>query len=334
MIKKEQTKHIVIVAPPMASILDIAGPLEVFSKAIDYIRDYIPTVKESYTTHVLSVDSSNTVTTSSGLPIVCEGGIESINYEVDTFLVAGNVQGAPEKTIPPLLLNWLKDNVSKTRRVGSICAGAFVLAEAGILNGHRATSHWRVCDKMAKLYPEIKVEKDPIYVKDGNLYTSAGISAGMDLSLAMVEEDFGRNIALEVARILVLFLKRPGNQSQYSKTLEYQHCDYEPINKIREWIFEHIREDLTVEVLAEKSLMSPRNFARVFLREMNITPAKYIEKIRLETACRYLVEKQLTQSQVAVQCGLKTSENMKRLFIKTYETTPGEYKRKFRSSLA
>ena len=334
MIDKEQTKHIVIVAPPMASILDIAGPLEVFSKAIDYIRDYIPTVKESYTTHVLSVDSSNTVTTSSGLPIVCEGGIESINYEVDTFLVAGNVQGAPEKTIPPLLLNWLKDNVSKTRRVGSICAGAFVLAEAGILNGHRATSHWRVCDKMAKLYPEIKVEKDPIYVKDGNLYTSAGISAGMDLSLAMVEEDFGRNIALEVARILVLFLKRPGNQSQYSKTLEYQHCDYEPINKIREWIFEHIREDLTVEVLAEKSLMSPRNFARVFLREMNITPAKYIEKIRLETACRYLVEKQLTQSQVAVQCGLKTSENMKRLFIKTYETTPGEYKRKFRSSLA
>jgi len=334
MIKKEQTKHIVIVAPPMASILDIAGPLEVFSKAIDYIRDYIPDIKESYTTHVLSVDSFTTVTTSSGLPIVCEGGIESINYEVDTFLVAGNVQGAPENRVPQHLLNWLKDNVSKTRRVGSICAGAFVLAEAGILNGHRATSHWRVCDKMAKLYPEIKVEKDPIYVKDGNLYTSAGISAGMDLSLAMVEEDFGRNIALEVARILVLFLKRPGNQSQYSKTLEYQHCDYEPINKIREWIFEHIREDLTVEVLAEKSLMSPRNFARVFLREMNITPAKYIEKIRLETACRYLVEKQLTQSQVAVQCGLKTSENMKRLFIKTYETTPGEYKRKFRSSLA
>jgi len=318
----------------MTSILNIAGALEVFTKTIEYIKEYVPAINESYTTHILSVDSSTTVNTSSGLPIVCEGGIESINYEVDTFLVAGNIHGTPEKPIPPILLNWLKDNVGKTRRIGSICAGAFVLAEAGILNGHRATTHWRVCDKMVKLYPEIKVEKDPIYVKDGNLYTSAGISAGMDLSLAMVEEDFGRNIALEVARILVMFLKRPGNQSQYSKTLEYQHCDYEPINKIREWILEHIKDDLTVETLAEKSLMSPRNFARVFLREMNITPAKYIEKIRLETACRYLVEKQLTQSQVAIQCGLKTSENMKRLFLKTYETTPAEYKQKFRTSFA
>ena len=211
----DKTKHIVIIAPPNTSILDVAGPLEVFSKATDYMNMHIENRTETYTLHVISTQPSKIVTTSSGLPIVCEGSIKSINYEVDTVLVSG-IPNAPENMVDQETLNWLKEHSNTIRRVGSICAGAFILAEAGILNGKRATTHWRVCDKLARCYPEVKVESDPIFVKDGNVYTSAGISTGMDLSLAMVEEDYGKDIALSVARQLVLYLKRPGNQSQFS----------------------------------------------------------------------------------------------------------------------
>jgi transcriptional regulator GlxA family with amidase domain len=256
-------KHIVIIAPPGTSILDVAGPVEVFSKAADYMETYLGRKEGSYTVHVLSTISSKLVPTSSCLPIVCEGGIKSINYPVDTILVAG-IPNAPVNMVSKEILNWLKQSEHNTRRVGSVCAGAFILAEAGILNGRRATTHWRVCDKLAALYPKVKVEHDPIFVKDDNIYTSAGISTGMDLALALVEEDYGRDIALSVARQLVLYLKRPGYQSQFSAILTHQKVDYHPIRELQEWIIDHLEEDLTVEILAEKALMSPRNFARVF----------------------------------------------------------------------
>ncbi len=223
----ENTKHIVIIVPPMTSILDVAGPLEVFAKTNDYIRENIPSLKQSYTTHVLSVDHISIVNTSSGLPVRCEGSLDSIHYEIDTVIIAG--KGNTKNEIIEYLANWLKENAGSIRRIVSICAGAFVLAEAGLLNGKRATSHWMTCGKLAKLYPAIRVEKDPIFVKDGKIYTSAGISTGIDLSLALVEEDFGRDIAVMVARILVLYLKRPGNQSQFSNILMHQATDYQPI---------------------------------------------------------------------------------------------------------
>ena len=329
----KKTKHIVIIAPPNTSILDVAGPLEVFSKTTDYINTYIPTIKESYTTHVVSVDASKIVITSSGLPIVCEGSFESINYEVDTVLVAGKGGNTPDYTVPEEVLNWLRKNANSVHRVGSICAGAFVLAEAGILNGRRATTHWRVCDKLARNYPEIKVEHDPIFVKDGNIYTSAGISTGMDLSLAMVEEDFGRDIAVAIARQLVLYLKRPGNQSQFSNILIHQTVDHAPIREIQEWIIDHLNEELTVEILAEKASMSPRNFARVFLRETGITPAKYIEKLRLETARRRLEETRLTLDEISCECGVGNSDSLRRLFLRHMKTTPSDYRRSFGTAL-
>jgi len=330
----EKTKHIVIIAPPMTSLLDVAGPLEVFSKTTDYIKNNLSETKESYTTHILSIDSSNIVNTSSGLPIICEGGIESINYGIDTVLFAGKGGYNPKDVIVEPLLNWLKENANKIRRIGSICAGAFILAEAGLLNGRRATSHWQVCDKLARQYPDVKVEKDPIYVKDGNIYTSAGISTGMDLSLALVEEDFGRNVAVMVARILVLYLKRPGNQSQFSNVLMHQTVDYEPIQTIQDWIIDHLDEQLTVEILAEKALMSPRNFARVFLRETGITPAKYIEKMRLETARRRLEETRLTIDEISNECGVGNADGLRRLFLRHMKTTPGDYRRNFTSAIA
>lgn len=327
----DKTKHIVILTPPNGSILDVAGPLEVFSKTTDHIRTYVPTLNASYTTHVLSIRSTKVVTTSSGLPIITEGGIESINYRVDTILVAGN---APKDMIPKKIFNWLRERSKTTRRIGSICAGAFILAEAGVLDGKRATTHWRVCEKLAKSYPGIKVESDPIFVKDGNVYTSAGISTGMDLSLALVEDDFGREVALSVARQLVLYLKRPGNQSQFSVMLTNQETDYQPIREIQDWIIDHLDEELTVELLAEKVSMSPRNFARVFLRESGITPAKYIEKLRLETARRRLEETSLTLDEISNECGLGGADALRRLFLRHMKTTPSEYRRNFATALA
>ncbi|MEH6305971.1 GlxA family transcriptional regulator [Olivibacter sp. CPCC 100613] len=326
-----KAKHIVIIVPPMTSILDVAGPLEVFTKAADYVRKQKSITKKAYVTHVLSTGSSNIVNTSAGLPIVCEGGIDSIHYEIDTVLVAG--KGDADNSITEKLSSWLKENRYKIRRIGSICAGAFILAEAGILNGKRATSHWQVCDKMAKYYPEIKVEKDAIYIKDGNVYTSAGISTGMDLSLALVEEDFGRDVAVMVAKILVLYLKRPGNQSQFSNILMHQTVDYEPIKVAQDWIIDHLDGELSVELLAEKVSMSPRNFARVFLRETGVTPAKYVEKIRLEWARRRLEETQLTLDEICDECGIGSTEGLRRLFLRHLKTTPSDYRKSFASAI-
>ena len=325
----ESTRHIVIVAPPSTSILDIAGPLEVFTKTADYLRSN--GVAQSYTTHVLSVDSSLIVNTTAGLPVLCEGDIESINYEIDTILIAG--RGSLTATTGASFISWLKNHASKIRRVGSICAGAFLLAETGLLDGRRAVTHWQVCDKLARQFPGIKVEKDPIYVKDGNIYTSAGISTGMDLALAMVEEDFGRDVSVNIARILVLYLKRPGNQSQFSNILMYQTVDHEPIQMIQSWIVDHLNEVLTVGTLAEKATMSPRNFARVFLKETGITPAKYVEKVRLETARRRLEETRLTIDEISDECGIRNADGLRRLFLRHMRTTPSEYRNNFSTAV-
>jgi transcriptional regulator GlxA family with amidase domain len=327
-----KAKHIVIIVPPLTSILDVAGPLDVFFHASVHIDNQVFKSQKSYITHVISTEESNIVNTSSGLPIVCESSFKSINYDIDTILVTG-IPNAPVNMVNPETLEWLRIQAKSCHRIGSICAGAFVLAEAGILNGKRATSHWMVCDKLARLYPEIKVEKDPIFVKDGNVYTSAGISTGMDLSLAMVEEDYGRDIALSVARRLVLYLKRPGNQSQFSVMLEHQKVDHQPISELISWIMDHLNEPLSVEILAEKISMSPRNFARVFLRETGITPAKYIEKVRLETARRRLEETKLTLDEISAECGVGDADTLRRLFLRHMRTTPSEYRRSFTTAL-
>jgi transcriptional regulator GlxA family with amidase domain len=325
-------KHIVLIAPPYTSVLDVAGPAEVFAKAAGYLDNYVQNEPGSYKLHVISTDSSDIVPTSSSLPIVCEGNPDSIDYEVDTILVSG-IPNAPENMVNKKTLDWLKAQAGTCRRIGSVCAGAFILAEAGILNNRRATTHWSRCDKLARIYPEIKVENDPIFVKDGHVYTSAGISTGMDLSLALVEEDYGRDIALFVARQLVLYLKRPGNQSQFSIALENQNTDYQPVKKLLDWITDHVNEPLTVEILAEKASMSPRNFARVFLRETGITPAKYIEKLRLETARRRLEETRLSIDQISGECGIGNADTLRRLFLRHLKVTPSDYRKNFSTSL-
>ncbi len=326
----ENSKHIVVIAPPKTSIMDVAGPLDVFAKTMDYLKDLSSAKKDTYITHVLSIDSANIVYTSSGLPIVCEGNLESVDYPIDTIIIAG--RGYPDDETFQKLVTWLKKYENQARRVASICAGAFALAEAGLLNDKRAATHWRLCYKLQQQYPKIKVDKDSIYVKDGRIYTSAGISTGIDLSLFLVEEDLGRDVAVMVARQLVLYLKRPGNQSQFSTILEYQRVDHKPIQIAQDWIIDHLAEDLSVDHLAEKVSMSPRNFARVFVRETGISPAKYVEKIRLETARRRLEETKLTVEEISLECGVGSADTLRRLFIRHLNITPTDYRSRFSSA--
>lgn len=339
MVKNNQKKdrHIVLLAPPDTALLDVAGPCEVFSRAAMYINSHPEKFSGTYNIHVISTVKAKVINTSAGLPIVCEGNLKSINYEIDTLLVTGTpgISGniTDRARIHHEAIQWLRDHHQEIKRVGSVCAGAFMLAEAGLLNGRRATTHWECCTELSQQYPGVTVDPDPIFIKDGNVYTSAGISSGMDLALALVEEDFGRELALYVARRLVLFLKRPGNQSQFSAILEHQKTDHQPIHDLLNWILEHLDKELTVEILAEKASMSPRNFARVFVRETGLTPAKYIEKLRLETARRRLEETRLTVDEISGECGLGSADTLRRLFIRHLKTTPTDYRRNFRTAL-
>ncbi|MCC8188118.1 MAG: GlxA family transcriptional regulator [Bacteroides sp.] len=328
---KKQTRHIVLLVPHYSTLLDICGPFDVFQKAIEYRNEASPLPDFTYQIHVVSTRRSKRIEMLGGISILGEGSYKEIDYPIDTLIIGG-LSNHPEYKPGKEVLAWIKEQSGKVRRICSVCAGAFILAEAGVLSGKKAATHWMRCDKLAREYPDTEVDREAIFVKDGNVYTSAGITTGVDLALALIEEDLGKTFALKIARIMVLFLKRPGNQTQYSTVLQAQEVDYQPINQVIEWIYNHLHEDITVERLAEYSLMSPRNFARVFVRELNITPMKYVEKLRVETACRYLTETHLTVDEIAHLCGFKNSVTMNRIFLHTFQTTPSQYRRGFRSS--
>lgn len=320
-----QVKHIVLLITHKSTLLDFAGPLEVFTKAIDKAGPV-------YQTHIVSLEETNQIMTSSGIQITCSTNYAAFEHPIDTLIIAGLRKDLPTH-IHPNAITWFQQQTPHIRRICSVCSGAFILAEAGLLNGKKATTHWSLCDKLATAYPEIAVDMAPIFVKDGNVYTSAGNTAGMDLALALLEEDMGRHFALDIARQMVVFLKRPGNQAQYSAALAAQSIDHAPVKEAVDWIMGHLQEEITVEELAEKVLMSPRNFARVFVKEMNITPVKFIEKMRVEAACRSLTEQHFTQEEIAAACGFKNAENMRRVFLKIFDVTPSEYRKRFQTAL-
>ena len=229
-------------------------------------------------------------------------------------------------------LRWLTRIETRTRRLGSVCSGAFFLAEAGLLDGRRATTHWAAADRLARDYPAIDVDPDAIYIKDGHIYTSAGVTAGMDLALALVEEDLGRRIALATARQLVLFLKRPGGQSQFSTQLAAQtRASEAPGNlaELTDWILDHLDADLSIASLASRAAMSQRNFARVFRRAFDVTPAKFVEQARVERARVLLEERDQTLDQIASHTGFGSSERMRRSFARQLRVVPDQYRRHF-----
>jgi len=323
-------KHIAFLVIPDATLLDITGPYEVFSQALEYIEIKKKNTDTTYKLHSLSINKKKNVQTASGMVIQCEENIHTIDYPIDTLIIPGVPNSLIEKyKLPKNVLEWISGQAKTVRRICSVCTGSFFLAEAGLLNGKKATTHWEKCDVLNTLHPAIIVDNNPIFIKDGNVYTSAGISSGMDLALALIEEDFDKSLALEVARQMVLYLKRPGSQSQYSSVLTHQNADYQPIQKICNLISEHLHENLTIENLSAEISMSPRNFARVFVREIGITPAKYIDKLRIETACRYLVDTRLSLKEIANMCGMGSPDNMRKIFLKHIKISPADYRRNF-----
>jgi transcriptional regulator GlxA family with amidase domain len=266
--------------------------------------------------------------TSSGLEVVARRTFAELRQDVDTLLIAGG-RGVHEALADRALLACLRRLAPRVRRLASVCTGAFVLAEAGLLDGRRVTTHWSAAARLAARYPGVTVDADPIFIREGRLATSAGVTAGMDLALSFVEEDQGVQVARAVARELVLFLQRPGGQSQFSAQLEVQFGDRAPIAELVAWMADHLRADQSVPALAKRAGMSPRHFARIFAKETGATPARFVDRLRVEAARRRLEESGDGVDAIADACGLGTAESMRRAFLRTLRVSPSAYRSRF-----
>jgi transcriptional regulator GlxA family with amidase domain len=306
--------------------LDVTGPLEVLAGAERLPHAQRPDSR-GYEIRTLSV-SGAPLRTSSGLTIVPDGRLEDVADPIDTLIVPGG-RGARAAAGDERLLGWIAETAARARRTASVCTGAFPLAAAGLLDGRRATTHWAAAEALARQFPRVEVDPDPIFVRDGRVWTSAGVTAGMDLALALVEEDLGREAALSIARHLVLFLRRPGGQSQFSATLAAQQPAREPLCEAQRQVVEDICADHGVEAMAERAHMSPRHFARAFAAETGITPARYVERVRVEAARRRLEDGAEPVAAIAAACGFGTAETMRRTFLRTLGVGPAEYRRRF-----
>jgi transcriptional regulator GlxA family with amidase domain len=318
------TRRVAIVAFPGVTLLDISGPAQVFAELQE-----IELPGSNYSLSYLST-SGGLVPTDVGM-MVDTAPISSIpSDEVDTLVIPGG-PGIWKLRQDAALMDWISQALPKARRVASVCLGAFVLAWTGTLDGRRAVTHWRYCPRLADGFSKISVEPDAIFIKDGNVWTSAGVSAGIDLALAMIEEDFGHTTALDIARRLVVFLKRPGGQSQFSTVLAAQASDIEGrFSALHAWIIENIAGDLRVETLAEKAGMSPRTFARAYTSRTGMTPAHGVEALRVETARLLLESREIGGVvEVARRAGFGDDERMRRAFIRHLGVSPSEYRSRF-----
>jgi len=316
-------RRILIVAVPPVRALDVFGPAEVFGDA-----NRLHGGNPAYKVDIISAGTDRMVTSHIDTPLLTDRTFREFRGSVDTVLIAGGL-GAQEMWYEAAFLDWLREKSTTARRFGSICTGALVLAEAGLLDGRRATTHWYWCDKLAQSYPCVKVDPEPIYVRDGNCYTSAGVTAGLDLALALVEEDLGGSIALRIAQMMVVFLRRPGGQSQFSATLAAQTCENRLFGDLLAWLPDNIKRDLSVVELARRAAMSPRNFARLFMQAVGTTPARYIENIRFEAARRLLESTTSTLDEVADASGFASAEILRRVFSRRLGVTPRQYRASF-----
>lgn len=318
---RRQPLRIEFLAFPDVQLLDVAGPLQVFASANEFVsaagrpRPYEPVV----------VADRPLVTASAGLGLATQT-LPAPRRPLDTLIVAGGY-GVHPACENAALVRWIKARAKAARRIASVCSGAFLLATAGLLDGRRAVTHWGRCAEFARRFPAVRLEPDPIFIRDGNVWTSAGITAGIDLALAMVEEDLGRDIALAVARQLVVFLKRPGGQAQFSATLALQHGDAR-FERLHAWIADHLGRDLSVAALADRAGMSERSFVRHYRRATGRTPARAVEQLRLEAA-RRLLELGRPVKRVVAHCGFGSEETMRRSFLRCLGTTPQNYRERF-----
>lgn len=284
---------------------------------------------DPYAIECVSLNHELRLESTSGLTLTAESDLKDCRGHVDTLLVPGG-SNLDAMDSDPGVLHWIRAIASQARRVASVCRGAFLLAKAGLLDGRSATTHWEDVHRFASEYPEVSVCPDRIYVKDGNVYTAAGAAAGIDMALALVEEDLGKALAIDVARNLVMYVHRSGGQSQQSTLLEAQAGNHQPLRELLVWAAEHPNEDLSVERLAMRVHMSCRNFSRTFRRTVGKTPARFVETMRVDTARRLLEETDLQLDDIAVACGLGSSNSMRRSFVRVLGISPAEYRGKTR----
>lgn len=314
-----------VLAYPMVQLLDVTGPLQVFATANDHVMQAGGTAP--YVLRVVANGGPGVMATA-GLAIAT-GPLSHTGASPDTLIVAGG-PGVDTAVTDPVLVEWVRRRATKARRVASVCTGAFLLGTSGALNGRRAVTHWSCCDELARRFPKVRVETDPIFVRDGSVWTSAGVTAGIDLALAMVEEDLGRSVALAVARYLVVFLKRPGGQSQFSAALSMQSAEDE-FGALHDWINKHLSDDLSLGILADQAGMSERSFSRHYVEATGMTPARSIERLRVEAARRLLSESRLPVKRISQRCGFGSEETMRRSFLRVLAATPTDYRARFGS---
>jgi transcriptional regulator GlxA family with amidase domain len=317
------TRRVVFVTYPDFQALDLTGPLEVFALA----NRFSAAGRAEYRTEVAS-PNGRAMRATSGIEIAAHRAITACRGPIDTLVVVGGL-GVSHAVDDENLVAWIRSASGRSRRVTSICTGTFLLAQAGLLEGRRATTHWSMCAQLTHDFPAITVDPDPIFVRDGNVWTSAGITAGMDLALALVEEDLGPERARQIARHLVLFVQRSGGQAQFSTQLAAQRPERMALARLESWVADNLDHDLSVSALAARACMSVRNFSRQFVREFGITPASYVEAVRVEAARRLLETTRRGLDDIAGVCGFGTVETMHRSFKRTVKVTPGEYRRHF-----
>lgn len=316
-------KIIHVLAFENVQVLDVTGPLQVFASANDLARQR--GLQLPYAVNVIATQAGP-VMTSAGLALLAEP-LPAIDQPCDTLVIAGGwgVYGVAED---PTLVQWVRDKSRHTRRMASVCTGAFLLAASGLLDGCRVATHWTRCEELARKFPALTVEANPIFIQQGAVWTSAGVTAGIDLCLALVEDDLGRAIALEVARHLVVFLKRPGGQSQFSVTLSLQKSDSR-FAELHAWIADNLTLDLSIATLAAQAGMSERSFVRHYRTETGQTPARAVELIRVENARRQLADSTTSIKRIAMQCGFGCEETLRRSFLRALSVTPQAYRERF-----
>jgi transcriptional regulator GlxA family with amidase domain len=322
-----KTRSVVMLAFPGAQVLDITGPMEIFKGANDVLARHGQSGKPAYKL-TLATHDGGLFETTSGIRLAADCDLAALSSPIDTLLVSGG-DGVREAMRDKVLIRFIQQASKKARRVASVCSGSFLLAQAGLLDGRRAASHWRGCDLLAKYFPKVTVDRDALYVRDGKFSSSAGVTAGMDLSLALVAEDCGQRVALEVAKDKVLFMIRSGGQSQFSTHLMAESAESDRLRTVMGWALENLHAEITVEILAGHAAMSPRNFARTFVKETGATPAQFIERARIDAARRKLEDSNKAIDAVATDCGFGNGERMRRAFHRHMGIAPNAYRERF-----
>lgn len=325
------TRTVVIVVFDRCQIIDATGPAGVFGTANEVHFD-LGGGAPLYDVKLVG-KRTGPVRTSAGVSLLAEQALEHTMAPLDTLICAGG-KGSRALAADDQAVAQVRRLAGQSRRVVSVCTGAYILAATGLLRGRRAATHWAHCRLLAEAHPEVRVEADPIFVHDGNIFTSAGVTAGMDLALALVEMDHGRDLALAVAREMVMFMKRPGSQAQFSRHLLAQMAPEGQIRDVQLWLLDNLGRDITVETMADRAAMSLRTFIRRFKEATGMTPATYVQEARIDAARGLLEDSGLRIKSVAEHCGFTDEERMRRAFQRRFGISPTDYRNRFSSPLS